>query len=89
MESKPEPDKPENPNFRRETRQTRTRTLLKFENPIKPKPELCPKSEPEPEDFRARVSTNHDDAIEVNDLAGIASAEDQIDRRLYIATRVD
>ena len=31
--------------------------MLEFENPIKPEPELCPKTEPEPEDFRARVST--------------------------------
>ena len=42
MKSKPKPDKPENPNFRVETRYTRTRTLLKFENPMQPEPELSP-----------------------------------------------
>ena len=34
------PEKPENPNFENETRQTRTRNLLKYANPIKPEPEL-------------------------------------------------
>ena len=32
--------KPENPNFESETRQTRTRTLLRNENPIKPEPKI-------------------------------------------------
>ena len=43
------------------------------------------------EEFQGVEQNNdyQDDAIEVNDLAGTATAEDQIDRRLYIATRVD
>ena len=58
LKSKPEPDKPENPNFRSETRQTRTRTLSKFANPMKPKPELCQNTEPEPEVFYTRPGTS-------------------------------
>ena len=34
------PEKPENPNFENETRQTRTRTLVKMSNPTKPEPEV-------------------------------------------------
>ena len=34
------PEKPENPNFENETRQTRTRTFIKKSNPTKPEPEV-------------------------------------------------
>ena len=35
-----EPEKPENPNFEDETRQTRTQTFVKWSNPTKPEPEV-------------------------------------------------
>ena len=36
---KPEPDKPESPNFKSETRWARAQSLQKFASPIKPEPE--------------------------------------------------